>query len=122
MNGNPSAEQKRFHDELREMYFYTQMHEGVGELHHIFGSKEPFKLLSEAGIAKAGEWFVVMIPKVVHDNIKQYSFEAERGMFLQQQRDYARYFNKPSPVPEEVIRYYEAMLSKHYRLKSWPDA
>lgn len=117
MNGNPNTAQKRFHDELREMFFYTVG--GSGELHHIFGSKEKFKLLTEAGIDKAGEWFVIMLPKYVHDDIKSYSFEAERGMFLQQERDYARYFGKISPIPEQVITYYQQMLSKHHRLKRW---
>ncbi len=119
MNGNPNAEQKRYHNELREWYFETQMHLGVGELHHIFGSKEKFKLLKEAGIEKAGEWFVIMIPKTVHDDIKNYSFEAERGLFMQQRRDYKNFFNKETPVPVEIFMYYNQMLSKHHRLKNW---
>jgi hypothetical protein len=117
MNGNPSAEQKRFHDDLRLMHF--EMNRGIGELHHIFGSKEKFKLLKEAEIAKPGEWFVIMLEKDVHDNIKEYSFESERAMFFQQQRDYKRHFGKDSPVPDDVIRYYTQMLSKHHRLKMW---
>ena len=50
MNGDPNAEQKRYHDDLREMYYETQGDKGLGELHHIWGSKENFKLLKEAGI------------------------------------------------------------------------
>jgi hypothetical protein len=94
MNGNPTAEQRRYHDELREMYFYTQMH-------------------------SPGEWFVIMLPKTVHDDIKNYSFDAERGMFLKQQRDYEKYFDKESPVPSVVIEFYKKMLSKHHCIKSW---
>jgi hypothetical protein len=119
MNGNPTAEQKRFHDDLREMYFDTQMHNGIGELHHIFGSKEKFKLLKEADVARPGEWFVIMIPKKIHDDIDNYSFESERGMFFKQQRDYLRFFEKPSPMPDHVINYYTQMLSKQHRLKMW---
>ena len=119
MNGNPSAEQKRYHNELREWYYETQMHNGTGELHHIFGSKEKFKLLKEAGVEKAGEWFVVMIPKTVHDDIKHYSFDSERGMFTKQRRDYKNYFGKETPVPVEVFMYYTNMLSKGHRLKVW---
>ncbi len=118
MNQNPSAEQDRFHNELREMFFETQG--GGGELHHIFGSKEKFKLLKEAGIKKAGEWFVILLHKSIHDDIKKYSFDAERGMFFQQVRQYESFFNKKCPVPDEIIVYYNAMLSKHYRLKVWP--
>jgi hypothetical protein len=117
MNGNPSAEQKRFHDDLRLMHYENG--NGIAELHHVFGSKEKFKLLKEAGVAKPGEWFVILLPKDVHDTIKDYSFEAERGMFFQQQREYQRFFDKPSPVPDEIVRYYTQMLSKHHRLKMW---
>lgn len=119
MNGNPNKKQKDFHNDLREMYFETRMHEGIGELHHIFGSKEKFKLLKEAGVEKAGEWFVIMLPKSVHDTIKDYSFEGERSMFFEQQRNYLRHFGKDSPVPDDVVRYYSQMLSKHHRLKQW---
>jgi len=112
MNQNPTAEQKRFHDRLREMYFYTQMHNGVGELHHIFGSKYKAKALKEEGIERPGEWLVMMIPKKDHDAIDQFSFEAERGMFLEQQREYQKYFGEPSPVPQIVIDYFKTMKSK----------
>ena len=121
MNGNPSAKQKRFHNALREWYFYTQMHNGVGELHHIFGSKANFKLLQEEDIDRAGEWFVIMIPKTVHDDIKNYSFEAERGLFLDQRRKFERYFSTPIPVPEKCFEYYEKLTSKHQGLKSWSE-
>lgn len=117
MNSNPNSTQRRFQDDLRLMHF--EKSRGLGELHHIFGSKEKFKLLKEAGIDKPGEWFVIMLPKDVHDSIKEYSFEAERAMFFQQQRDYLRHFGEPSPVPDDVIRYYTQMLSKHHRLKIW---
>jgi len=120
MNGNPSAAQKRYHDELRQMYYERSSARGVGELHHIWGSKAKFKLLSEAGIDKAGEWFVVMLPKSDHDNINNWTFEEERGLFMYQQRAYAHHFNKPSPVPKLVSTYYQALLSKQYILKRWP--
>jgi len=119
MNGNPNAAQKRYHDELREWYFETQMQHGVGELHHIFGSKEKFKLLKEAGIEKAGEWFVIMLPKTVHDDIKSYSFEGERALFFGQKLDYKYFFGKESPIPREVFDYYTQMTSKHQGLKNW---
>jgi hypothetical protein len=121
MNGNPNKKQKDFHNELREMYFYTKMHNGTGELHHIFGSKEKFKLLKEAGVDKPGEWLVIMIPRSVHLDIKNYSFEAERAMFLEQKREYEKYFGKEYPVPVDCIRYYNQMLSKQHRLKVWGE-
>ena len=98
----------------------TLTDKGVGELHHIWGSKANFKLLSEAGIDKPGEWFVEMIPKTVHDNIKAFSFDYQREVFFAQQRDYQRYFDKPSPMPKECLIYLEALLSKQYILKVWP--
>ena len=55
--------------------------------------------------------------KAIDDN--KYSFEAERGLFLKQERDYLKYFEKKSPVPQEVIDYYNLMKSKHQGLKSW---
>ncbi len=122
MLGNPSAAQKRYHDELREMYADTQYgRRGVGELHHIFGSKEKFKLLKESGVNKPGEWFVVFIPRTVHSDIKSYSFEEERSMFFNQGLDYIDYFGKDWPVPNSCLRYYNQMLSKHHRLKFWGD-
>lgn len=120
MNGDPNAEQKRYHDDLREMYYETQGDKGLGELHHIWGSKENFKLLKEAGIVKPGEWFVEMIPKTTHDNIKSFSFEYQKDVFLAQQRDYHRFFDRPSPVPAECLTYITALLSKQYILKVWP--
>jgi len=119
LNGNPNSAQKRFHDDLRLMYFETQHHNGIGELHHLFGSKAKFKLLSEAGIDKGGEWLIIMIPKTVHDDIKEYGFEYERGTFLSQQREYQSFFGKPSPIPEEVIEYMKLLPSKHAILKTW---
>lgn len=120
MYGNPSAEQKRFHAELRDMYAFTQWKkDGTGELHHIFGSKAKFKLLKEAGIKKEGEWFVVMIPKRDHDMIGGFSFEAERGWFLKQQQDYEEYYGRKSPMPDLVITYYKLLKGKHVGLKSW---
>jgi hypothetical protein len=117
MNSNPNASQKRYHNDLRVLFW--EKFAARCEIHHIFGSKEKFKLLKEAGIDKPGEWFVIMLPKDVHDSIKEYSFEAERARFFQQQRDYLRHFGEPSPVPDDVIRYYTQMLSKHHRLKIW---
>ena len=118
MNGSPNAEQKRYQNiELRELF--REMHGTGCEIHHIFGSKTTFKLLKEAGIKKAGEWFVIAMSKEEHDAIDKYSFEAERGLFLKQLRDYEKYFEKPSPVPQEVIDYYKLMTSKHQGLKNW---
>ena len=77
MNGNPNSAQKAFHDELRQMFWETEG--GGGELHHVFGSKWKRK-----GFDKAGEWIVILLHREVHQNIKQYSFEAERGLFLEQ--------------------------------------
>lgn len=120
MNGNPNAAQKRFHNELRDMYSHTKIQHGIGELHHIFGSKAKFKLLKEAGVKKPGEWFVIMIPKKVHDDIDHYTFDDERNMFLQQKEDYEKYYEKDCPIPEECYTYYNAMLSKQHILKNWP--
>jgi len=119
LNGNPSAAQKRFHDELRRMYFETQSHNGIGELHHIWGSKMKCKLLSEAGIDKPGEWLVIMLPKTVHDNIKSYTFEEEREYFMAQQREYFQFYHKESPVPEEVVKYYKMLNSKQQVIRHW---
>lgn len=117
MNSNPNAAQKRFQNELRVMFW--EKFAARCEIHHIFGSKEKFKLLKEAGIDKPGEWFVIAMTPKDHADIKNYSFEGERAMFIQQQRDYEKYFGHPSPVPKEVIQYYKQMLSKHHRLKVW---
>jgi len=106
MNGNPNAEQKRYHLELREMCYYE--FGGRGQLHHIFGSKSNFK-----GFVKPGEWLQILLTPEVHADIKSYSFKAERGMFLAQQRAYERYWGKPSPVPADLVEVYKAMLDKH---------
>jgi len=117
VNGNPSAKQKAYHLEIREMFY--DLYTTKAELHHVFGSKFKAKLLKECGIDKPGEWFVIMLSKDDHDSIGKFTFESERGLFLQQQRDYARYFEKKSPVPNEVIDYYNKMTGKHQGLKSW---
>lgn len=119
MNGNPNAAQKRFHKELREMYYDPQFNNPIGELHHIWGSKANFKLLEEAEIEKAGEWFVIMIPKIIHDNIKDFDFDRERSWFLTQQQNYEVYYDRPSPMPAKCIEYYKTILSKQYVLKRW---
>ena len=94
------------------MYFETQHRNGIGELHHIFGSKHKVKVLKEAGIDKCGEWLVIMIPRTVHIDIKSHGFEYERGVFLAQQREYFNFYHKESPMPKEVIRYMELIKNK----------
>jgi len=118
MNGSPTKEQHRFQNiELREMF--RIIHGGECELHHCFGSKTKFKLLTEAGIKKAGEWLVVAMSKEAHADINDFSFEEERELFMKQERDYLKHFEKKSPVPQEVIDYYNQMTSKHQGLKRW---
>jgi len=107
VNSNPNAAQKAYQDELRDMYFAR--YAGRGQIHHIFGSKAKFKAAKEAGIARPGEWLVILLADDVHENIGDYSFEAERGLFLQQQREYEQYFGKPSPVPTEIVQMYKNM-------------
>lgn len=111
MNGNPTAEQQRYHDRLREIYYSN------GQLHHIWGSKEKFKLLKESGINRPGEWLVIFLPLEVHEQIDSYSFDQERQMFLNQQEEYSFYFGEKSPVPEVVIDYYKQLLSKRQVIK-----
>lgn len=113
MNGNPSAAQKRFHDELRLMFFETQG--GKGELHHVFGSK-----WKRRGFEKPGEWLVIMLESEVHRNIKQYSFQGERALFLAQLRQYESHYQKPHPVPPELIESYKSMLNRHDITKGNP--
>lgn len=118
INSNPAARQRKFQNvELREMF--RILHGGECENHHIFGSKTKFKLLSEAGIKKAGEWLVLAMSKEAHADINDFSFEEERELFMKQQRDYLKHFGVPSPVPQEVIDYYNQMTSKHQGLKRW---
>ncbi len=118
MNGSPNAAQDRYQNiELRDMF--NSLHGGRCEIHHIFGAQTKFKLLKEAGIKKAGEWFVIALHPDVHKDIDNYSFESERGLFLQQKRDYEKYFEKESPVPKEIFDYYNLMTSKHQGVKSW---
>ena len=121
MNGSPNAEQKRYHDQLREMF--REVHGGTPEIHHIFGAQAKFKLLAEAGIKKPGEWFVIAMSKEEHKAIddNKYSFEAERGLFMQQRRDYKNYFKTETPVPVEIFMYYNQMTSKHQGLRSWSE-
>jgi len=119
MNGNPNAAQKRFHDELREMYY--EKYGGRGELHHVFGSKERFKLLKEAFVDKPGEWFVILLTPEDHRDIKLFSFDGEKGMFFKQKRDYEKFFEKPYPVPEKAMLYYQAMDYKQHRFRLWED-
>ncbi len=114
MNGNPNAAQKRYHDELREMYF--DRFGGRGELHHVFGSKWKRK-----GYLKPGEWIVILLTPEVHHEIKKYSFEAERGMFLNQLREYEMYFGKRPPVPEGLVASYREMLNRHDTTKGLPN-
>jgi hypothetical protein len=102
MNGNPSAEQKRYHDNLRQMLY--EQFAGRGELHHIFGSKWKRK-----GFKKPGEWLVILLPPELHSNIKSFTFEDEREAFLLQQRQYKNAWGCESPVPANLIESYVLM-------------
>jgi len=115
MNGNPNAAQKRFHNDLREMYY--QKYGGRGELHHVFGSKWNCEVWTgdienPKKVAKPGEWIVILLTPEVHHDIKNYSFEAERGLFLEQLRDYKEYFGRDPEIPEELVEHYKSMISK----------
>ena len=120
MNGNPASAQKRYHNELRSMYYedgkpyFFGEKKDIAELHHVFGQSYSPQVLKDFDIMKAGEWLVIMLPRTIHVNIKKYAFEVERDMFLIQQKDYENHFGKPSPVPEKVVQYYEALLSKQF--------
>ena len=117
MNSNPNSNQKKFHSDLRIMFW--EKHGSRCEIHHVFGSKFKAKLLKEAGVDKAGEWLVIAMHPEDHAAINDYSFEGERALFLEQKRNYENYFKKPIPVPEEVFTYYSLMTSKHQGVKSW---
>jgi hypothetical protein len=108
MNGNPNTAQKRYHSELREMF-------GIGELHHIFGSKRKFK-----GHGQVGEWIVIMLSHEMHADINEFSFEQEKEMFFNQQAQYEVYYGKPSPVPKVVADIYAAMKHKQEVVKGIP--
>ena len=108
MNGNPNAAQKRYHNELREMF-------GIGELHHIFGSKRKFK-----GYGQVGEWLVIMLSKEMHADISEFSFEQEKKMFFNQQAQYEACYGKPSPVPKVVADIYQSMKHKQEVVKGIP--
>jgi len=53
MNGNPTAEQKRFHEWARDYGCIIDNSENPA-IHHIKGSKMKLK-----GVDKAGEWYVI---------------------------------------------------------------
>ena len=108
MNGNPNAAQKRYHNELREMF-------GVGELHHCFGSKRKFK-----NHGQVGEWLCIMLSKEMHADIKEFTFEQEKEMFFKQQAKYERVYGKPSPVPTVVADIYRSMKHKQEVVKGIP--
>ena len=117
MNGNPSAKQKRFQEDLREMGCIVTDSPNV-EIHHIFGSKMKARIFDQSmdppePIEKPGEWFVIPLHNQVHNNIGKYSFESERGLFLSTLTKYHVYFDYPAPVPIECVEYYKAMMHKH---------
>lgn len=113
MNSNPTAEQKRFHDELREMC--REKYAGKGELHHIFGSKYKRRVYDEEGnrIERIGEWLVILLPRHLHQRIKEFEFSDEREAFLMQIPVYEAWYEKPFPVPKAVIESYKAMKYRH---------
>lgn len=80
MNGNPTAEQKRFHDWCRE-YGCIVSGNRADSIHHIKGSKMKLK-----GCVKPGEWYVLPISywwhqdgnnkAAVHVNRKEFTLKS----------------------------------------------
>lgn len=103
MNGNPSNEQQRFHDELRQICCIVTGSSQV-EIHHIFGSKWKAK-----GFKKPGEWLVMPLHHDVHVDIDSYDFDAERELFLKTLRTYIHCYGKLPPIPSKLIEYYRNM-------------
>jgi hypothetical protein len=114
MNGFPTAEQKRFHDDLRDIGCIVTG-AMVVEIHHIFGSKWKAK-----GFNKPGEWLVIPLHRKTHAEINSYSFESERALFLASLRKYKLIFGKDAPVPEMLIEYYKAMKHRNDITKGLP--
>lgn len=108
MNGFPNAAQKRFHDNLREMYSKN------GQLHHIVGARRKMK-----GFVKPGEWLVIFIPVDVHEQIgcHEIDFQGEKEIFFKQKKHFELYFDEPYPVPKELLAHFESMLNKHAVVK-----
>ena len=103
INGNPSAEQQRFHDELRELGCVVTG-SNCPELHHVFGSKWKAK-----GFKKPGEWIIIPLCHDVHQNIKDYTFEEERNLFRATLDAYWIHFDKLPPVPSKLVKYVRDM-------------
>ena len=100
MNGDPTAEQQRFQNDLREMGCIITGSNSP-DIHHIFGSKWKAK-----GFKKPGEWLVVPLNREDHADIAAYSFDAERGLFLAALRKYELEYNCVHPIPPMLIQYY----------------
>jgi hypothetical protein len=98
MNGNPNSEQKRFHNNLREMGCIVTGAYQV-EIHHIFGSKWKAK-----GFKKAGEWLVIPLSPEIHKTIKCYTFEWEREQWITAIGRHEDRFGY-QPVPRDLIEY-----------------
>ena len=113
MNSLKTAEQDRFHSELRLMCY--EKYAGRGELHHIFGSRYRRRVFDEEGkrVKYIGEWLVILLPADLYKRIKEFSFEDEREAFLMQKPVYEEWYEKPFPVPEAVIESYKAMKHRH---------
>ena len=109
MNGDPTAEQVRFHSRLRLMCY--EKYAGRGELHHIFGSKYKRRVFNDDGnrIKKPGEWLVILLPRDLHQRINEFSFEDEREAFLMQIPVYEDWFGEEFPVPKNLIESYKSM-------------
>jgi hypothetical protein len=109
MNSVTTAAQKRYQNELRQIYPPNY------ELHHILGGKRKFK-----GVGNSGEWLVLMLSHEMHCDIKEFSFEEERDMFFNQQSKYEKFHGKPSPVPKIIADIYRMMRHRHEVFKGFP--
>lgn len=96
----PTAEQKRFRENLRSLY------PGF-EIHHIFGRTAKIK-----GVGNIGHWGIIAMPpdhdlgiikKLNHGERKPY----EKALFTRQMRRYAMRYGAV-PVPDDVMREIQA--------------
>lgn len=108
MNGFPNAIQKRWHSDLRQIAY--DKFGGRSELHHIMGARWKLK-----GFDKPGEFLVIMLTPEIHADIKNYSFESERALFLESLRSYQSYYGKLPSVPSKLVEHYIKMKSRQHR-------
>jgi hypothetical protein len=106
LNGNPNAEQKRWHSWLRTTGCVIT--EGPCEIQHIKGCKWRLK-----GIEKPGEWYVIPLSFWHHrdprnnENVTDWrkrfekKYGSQQSFFIQRVQEYEAEFNT-KPMSEET--------------------